>query len=185
MSLINGVYKTRNFVVTQWNINCDYQRMINAGQIRYLAYSEETCPDTNRLHHQMFLTFHNPKSSGLKNCSKIGNMFGDTHCFVSPQRGSWAQNVSYCSKEATLIEFGDKPRQGFRGDLCETKDEIMNGNLNTNDLILADPMMIHQYGRVLDKIQDLYLRKQYRSWMTEGIWIWGPTASGKSHMAFT
>lgn len=46
------------------------------------------------------------------------------------------------------------------------------------------PMLFHQYGRTLSKLEDIALRKRSRQWMTQGIWYWGPTGVGKSHQAF-
>ena len=40
------------------------------------------------------------------------------------------------------------------------------------------------YGRTLNFIEDLKMRKLHRSQMTEGIWIFGKTGCGKSHYAF-
>ena len=45
-------------------------------------------------------------------------------------------------------------------------------------------MKYHQYGRTLNKIEDLAMRNKYRSEMTKGIWYWGETGVGKSHKAF-
>lgn len=42
--------------------------------------------------------------------------------------------------------------------------------------------MYHQYGRTLNAVEDITLRQKYRKWMTEGIWIYGKTGVGKSHL---
>lgn len=176
--------KTRKFVVTQWNLDCDYLKLFNTNQFKYIAYGEETCPDTGKPHHQLFLYFLNPKSDSISNCNKIGNMFGEIHCHVNPMRGSFCENRAYCSKEGKLKEWGMAPKQGCRGDLEETKDEILKGDMTPEDICLENPEFYHKYGRTMEKIHSIALRKKYRTWMTKGEWITGPSGSGKSHYAF-
>jgi len=83
-----------------------------------------------------------------------------------------------------LIKVGDEPKQGRRDDLDETKEAILNGELSVDELALENPMMVHMYGRTLDRIEDISLRKKFRSWMTKGLWISGASGTGKSHKAF-
>ena len=45
-------------------------------------------------------------------------------------------------------------------------------------------MLFHMYGRTLTKLEDLRMRKLFRNFMTQGVWIWGPTGTNKSRMAF-
>ena len=97
--------------------------------------------------------------------------------------GSLVQNDVYCSKAATLVEFGDKPSQGARSDLVALKEEIKNG-LSVDDIVLDRPHLYHQYGRALTRIETIVLRSKFRSWMTKGYWYWGPTGTGKSHASF-
>ncbi len=49
---------------------------------------------------------------------------------------------------------------------------------------MLDPVHYHQYGRTLQKAEDIQLRKRFRTEMTTCEWIYGPTACGKSHEAF-
>lgn len=176
--------KTRSFVVTQWNVDCDYQKLFDSKQFKYIAYGEESCPSTGKPHHQLFLYFHNQRSDSNKSLSKIGKLFGPIHCNVSPMRGSFQQNAAYCSKEGALKEFGEQPKQGCRGDLVECKDKILKGSLTPDDVVMENPEFYHQYGRTIEKIHIIALRKKFRTEMTQGIWIYGPSGSGKSHMAF-
>jgi hypothetical protein len=59
----------------------------------------------------------------------------------------------------------------------------MNGK-SVDDICVESPAVFHQYGRTLCKLEDIALRKKYRTWMTEGTWYWGDTGVGKSHRAF-
>lgn len=79
--------------------------------------------------------------------------------------------------------WGKPSCQGDRIDLDELKDKIKEGT-KVDDIVLDNPMAYHQYGRTLNKIEDIMLRKKFRSWQTECIWYYGPTGVGKSHTAF-
>jgi len=176
--------KSRNFVITNWNIDCDYDKLILEGQLKYIAYGEEVCPTTGKRHHQMYVSFVNPKSASNKNLGKIGDMFGPIHANVMAMKGSFTQNEAYCSKEGDLQELGEKPKQGFRNDIREVADSILSGASTADDVCVDNPEFFHQYGRTLDRLECIALRKQFRKWMTKGIWIVGPSGSGKSHTAF-
>ncbi len=176
--------KARWFVVTNWNVDCNYQDLIDEGQIRYIAYGMETCPTSGREHHQAFVYFHNKKGTGKCSLGKIGKMFGPTQASVQAMQGSIKQNEAYCSKESSLTKVGDEPKQGARDDLNESKDAILEGKVTVDELCLENPGMFHQYGRTLERIEAIALRRRWRTEMTRGLWITGPSGSGKSHAAF-
>lgn len=180
--MANG--KTRWFCITQWNQEADYEEIIAKNQIRYIAYGKEVCPETGRKHHQLYCYFWKPRTTGRNSLKKIGAMWGETHCNVAPMRGNIKENEGYCSKEGKLIEHGIKPKQGARGDLDETKQEILDGKLTADDILEENPMMYHQYGRTIEKLEILALRKKWRKWMTKGTWITGKSKTGKSEDAF-
>lgn len=176
--------KTRSFVITNWNLDTDYEALVKQGQIRFIAYGKEICPDTGKHHHQAFCYFHTQRTFGKRALNNIGNMFGPIHCFVKPMKGNFRQNENYCSKEGVYTEVGVKPKQGFRGDLVETKDAILDGTITVDEIALEDPQSFHMYGRTFKEIEMIALRKRYRTEMTQGVWIVGPSGSGKSHTAF-
>lgn len=177
--------KSRGFVVTNWNCKADvYDKLIAVGQVQFIAYGEEVCPKTQRKHHQVFMYFKNPKSTGNRNLSKIGKLFGAVHSNVDAMRGSFAQNEAYCSKEGTYKKVGVEPAQGFRGDLMEIKDMILKGETTADEVACNDPTMFHQYGRTIDRLEAIALRRQFRTKMTKCTWYTGPSGAGKSHKIF-
>lgn len=180
--------KQRWFIATNWNLNTEEVFEKHKMQIRYMMYGDEICPETGTPHHQVFMYFFNNKSIGTKNLNRIANLFklkeDDKHIYVYPMLGNFLENQAYCAKEDIYKKLGDEPKQGFRGDLKETTNEILNGNLTIDNLLEESPEMFHQYGRTLEKVEILRLRKKWRTEMTQGIWIYGPTGVGKSHEAF-
>lgn len=170
--------KSRLWCFTNFDLEFDYKSYLESCSAEYIAYGLETCPETGRKHHQGFVYFECQRGS-IKNVAKeLGK------CNVRMCNGNLDQNIDYCSKEGELIELGIKPKQGRRTDLKELIDKIATGTTEVDELVIETPHMFHQYGRTLSAAEDIYLRKKYRNFMTEGLWIYGPTGVGKSHEAF-
>lgn len=178
--------KTRAFCFTNFNAETDYEALVAGGQVKFIAYGKETCPTTGRAHDQGWMYFVNQRSSTKRALNNIGKLLGgDKPAHVEPIRGTLRENESYCSKESECIKVGEEPAQGFRGDLKETVDRIVSGEIRPDDVLVNDPMSFHQYGRTFDRALVVGLRRQARKEQTKGIWYCGPTGSGKSHAAFT
>ncbi len=103
-------------------------------------------------------------------------------CHVTRCNGSIEHQDAYCSKESELTCLGIKPKPGERVDLKKVRDEILDGR-SVDDLTMDNPMAYHQYGRTMERIEDIAMRKRFRTEMTQGIWYWGTTGVGKSHKA--
>ena len=161
---------------TNYDLDFDWQKYLDESSAQYVAWGDETCPTTGRKHQQFFVYFMNQRSSKKDVAKELGK------CHVEPCKGSLQDNEAYCSKEGSYHELGTKPAQGKRKDLEDVRDEILAGK-SVDDITCDNPMMFHQYGRTLSKIEDIALRKKFRTEMTKGYWIWGPTDVGKSHVA--
>lgn len=187
--------KTRSFVVTNWNLDTDYSKLVYdpivavtkgepVRQIQFMAWGREICPKSGKPHDQCFVYFINPRSTGKRALNDIGNMFGPIHCFAAKMEGGFMHNEAYCSKDGKYQELGQKPRQGARDSLDEVKDMILKGEMTVDEVAVENPTFFHQYGRTLDRLESIALRKKFRTEMTEGIWYTGPSGAGKSHAAF-
>lgn len=150
--------------------------IFNEETMRYLIYGTETCPTTGKSHHQGYVYWRNARYPGA--CAKRHK------CSFFFQEGSNKQAIDYCKKSGTYVEFGNAPHQGARKDLDELKDDLLKGITSVDNIIIEDPMTYHQYGRTLEKIEDLVMRKKFRTEMTTCEWIVGPTGVGKSQKAF-
>lgn len=175
--------KTRLFVLTIYKLDLDYDAIYTQGQIKYMAWGLEHCPQTGTQHHQCWVMFINPRSDDVKNLKIIGELFGNSH--TEPMRGYLLQNAAYCRKENELHEWGDKPRQGSRTDLDDAVKRIRDGQDTAESICLDDPGFYHQYGRTLHKAEDILMRKRFRNFQTTAIWLWGRSGVGKTHAAFT
>lgn len=155
----------------------------NPDKMKYLIYGTEKCPTTGRQHFQGFVYFKDKVS--MKNAQKLLNI-GDSHIehILKDPSGDHNSAIEYCKKGINIMEFGVKPAQGKRTDLLELRDQIMTGVATVDMITESDPVAYHQYGRTLTKLEDIYLRKKFRTEMTKGTWYWGATGVGKSHKAF-
>lgn len=171
--------KTRWWIFTNYKLEFDYQALIESGDVTYIAYGAEECPTTGKIHHQGWLYRASPSDS-VKGTAKLMGK-----CHVEQMRGRIDQNDVYCSKdtEGVLVEFGRKPNQGERKDLKELVEEIVDGKTTVDEILINNPNAYHNYGRTLARVEDVILRQRARTWMTKGLWLHGPTMSGKSHQA--
>lgn len=170
--------RTRMFCFTDflmdisfWNTYCkDYE-------VDYLIIGQELCPSTGKKHLQGFIYFKNARSF-----LAIIKSVKPRHIEIC--KGNIDQNIKYCSKDNNIeLEYGIRPSQGKRTDINDIKNEIVNGK-KLDEIVLENPIIYHKYGRTLSKIEDLCMRKKYRTDMTVGIWYYGSTGVGKSHKAF-
>jgi hypothetical protein len=143
--------------------------------IKYIIIGFEIGKEGTK-HIQGYLEFENPRTlNGITKNLKYGHW--------EARKGTATQAIEYCKKENNFFEFGEKSSQGKRSDLNELKESIFAGK-RVDEITNENPMAFHQYGRTLNKLEDLAMRKIYRTEITKGIWYHGPTGVGKSHKAF-
>lgn len=162
--------KGRRFVFTYFPK--DDENLWDSVNMKYMYYGDETCPTTGKKHHQGWFITHNPRSE--RALCKLYK------CYIRIQRGSYKHNWKYCSKDGKIHEFGEQPKQGARNDLTSIKDEIINNQTTVEDIIIERPNMYHSYGRTLEKIEEISLRKKFRMWEMDVRWYYGNTGVGKS-----
>lgn len=166
-----------NWVFTGWD---DEEPEFKPTIMKYLAYERETCPSTGKKHWQGYIGFVNAiVAKGV-----ITRLGFKTHPYIDVMHGNLNQNAIYCSKEKNLTKHGQFPRQGARTDIEEFRDHIIHGEMTVDDIAINAPFYHYQYGRTFDKIEDITMRKKFRTEMTKGIWYYGKTGVGKSHKAF-
>lgn len=169
--------RTRLYCFTNFNLEFKYQSIINDGKARYIAYGSETCPTTDRVHHQGFIYFANAQRS----VKKVANLLGK--CHVEPCRGSLKDNQDYCAKatKGVLVEFGCAPKQGQRMNL----DDMMAGvKAGVSEVKLAEenPALWCQYGRRLERYRAILQPK--RTWKSEVFVFYGASGTGKTRRAW-
>ena len=152
-----------------------YKLVETLGSVKYMVIGFEI-GKSGTPHIQGYVDFLNPRTLGGIT-SKI------KYAHWEMRKGTWQQAIEYCMKDGDYHVFGERNSQGERSDLVTLKDNIANG-LKVDTIVMDDPIAFHQYGRTLNKIEDLAMRKKFRTEMTMGTWYWGRTGVGKSHVAF-
>lgn len=163
------------WVFTLNNYTGDDEQKLQSWDVRYLIYGRET-GENGTPHLQGYVQV----AGGIR-LSALKKVLPRAHW--EPAKGSADSNKTYCSKQGDVFEKGRAEQQGQRNDIAELKDRIIRGELKVDDLALENPEAVHQYGRTLDRIEDIYRRTMKRTWRTQGYWIYGPTGVGKSHWA--
>lgn len=154
----------------------------------FIAYQREVCPATQREHWQGYAEF--PTRRTIRT---IQEQLGCPGAHIEKRRGTAQQAAEYANKDATRkpgsepVSIGciSQPTGQCNGaaKLSALQKRILDGT-PVEALRDEDPMAFHQYGRTLMAIEDAHLRKKFRTTMTRGTWLWGPTGVGKSHRAF-
>jgi len=153
----------------------------------YGCVAPEFAPTTGTPHLQGYFYFQNKKTfSALKKqlprarfkCCDGNAEQNRTYIF-----GPYEKDGKVKPFNPEAIEWGEMPKQGKRTDLDEIKNQILAGK-KVDEIAIEEPFTYHLYGRTLSKLEDLYLRKKFRTEMTKGIWYHGKTGVGKSHKAF-
>lgn len=177
--------QSRNFVFTNYALEHNYETMVTESSLaEYIAYAPETCPSTRRPHHQGWIRLRIKKSTSSASCIKISKQLGLS--WMSAMRGTLVQNDLYCGKDSAgeLIEFGERPKQGERGDLKQIVESIRNNTATAETVLMDDPMTYHVFGRTMHAVETVMNRNKWRTKQTHGIFIHGLTGLGKSHFAY-
>lgn len=102
-------------------------------------------------------------------------------------KGTWANNVQYCTKEPRIAGPWKKEipasRQGERTDLQQAADLIKEGSVQ--DVAEQMPDTFIRYHRGLVALQERLHQDSNEDRQKEIIYIWGPSGVGKSRLART
>lgn len=143
----------------------------------YWCLGREICPTTGTPHIQGCWYFKSQRwrNSLLKAWPQIN--------YIQPMIASVMKNQEYCSKESNYLKGGELPSQGKRTDLHSLKEAILAGETTAKEIREADPHSYHEYGRLIDKLEDDKLSTIRRTERTLGVWFWGPSGVGKTYYA--
>lgn len=169
--------RSRNWCITINNYSdSDIESLENIGS-SYIIIGKEV-GESGTPHLQVYCQFKDAKSF-----SKMKKLLPTAH--LEKAKGTPMENHEYCSKDGNYSTLGIISNQGARTDLTELKEKLLQGTTTEIDILLDNPMVYHQYGRTIQKLQDVILRKKFRTQMTTCEWVYGKTGTGKSHYAYT
>lgn len=141
-------------------------------QVKYLICGKEVGAEGTH-HLQGYIYFHNQKTFDQTK-KFLGSRYHIEKC-----KGSFAENVSYCSKDGEYVEFGEPPKQGSREDIKNVKQQMESG-VPINQIVLnATSYQSARHAELMFKYQVMPPAKK-----REIRWYWGPSGTGKTRKAF-
>lgn len=191
--------------VREWCFTINNPTEDDLAQVKALKYGSGVvcsleCGEHGTAHFQGYV--HMKDQIGLRGMKKLlPRAHLETRCHFSTPQHAW----KYCLKGVQPIKqwrslawegsnWGDKlnllysegtwPQQGKRTDIQEVFAQVSGGKRSADQIAEEEPVLFHQYGRTLSKLEDLALRRRFRTEMTTCDWLSGPTSVGKSHRAF-
>lgn len=190
------VDRIRSYVFTLNNYTDDEVAKLQSGDYTYIVFGKEV-GESGTPHLQGFVHFENAKTM-----SAVHKLAGWKRSALKPAEKPLSA-IDYCKKgeqshgeweeagvkgqtyglNADVFERGDF-KQGRRTELEEVYNKIKNG-MSVDDVAWENPDVYERAHKSLSKLEDIRLRRMYRTEMTEGIWIYGATGTGKSEFAFS
>lgn len=162
--------KKRGFTITDYEKNLDFYKGM---KYKYLILGGEICPSTNRPHYQGYVYYENPRS-----LTSVIKEFKPRHIEVA--KGTPQENRTYCSKESIVFEEGELPQQGSRKDLETIMKDIREGG-SIETIAEENPAHWVLHRKAFNEYKQLCEPK--RNWVTEVIFLWGKTGTGKTRRA--
>lgn len=177
--------RMRCATVTSFNIDyiksTNWRDVINNSRLTYIVAGLEVCPETGKLHYQMYLEFEEKVS-----VKQIKRLLHDNGAHVEPRYGTAKEAIEYCKKDGNFMEFGKPKQQGERTDLADVYESLKVGR-SLLDIIEEHPGTYIRYFRGIERVQDLFRRKQQkleeRVQPTVLVYI-GKSGTGKSHHCY-
>lgn len=151
----------------------------NMEKAKYVIYGREIAPSTGRKHLQGWM--YVPGKCSMAAAKKI---LKEPRVHLENQRGTNTEARNYCMKDGDYTELGKLPNPGERTDLDSLAASVRTGELTVADIVDQNPAAIHAWGRVLDRIEDQRSLTLRRTWMTQGIWLYGRSGCGKTRYVF-
>lgn len=141
---------------------------------KYVVAGREICPTTGTKHLQLYAEFSNARTF-----ARIRAIFPG--CHIEPARGNGNQCREYCIKDGNYREHGIIPQDPGQREKQRWTDALASAKKGSFDDIPADI-----YVRYVGNLQRIYrdnLPVLDPLPQTAGIWIMGPTGTGKSRGA--
>lgn len=187
--------KTRCYIFTLNNYTDVEVELINGGDYSCLVYGKEVGA-SGTPHLQGFVRFESAKTM-----SAVHKLKGWKRTALKASEKPLSA-IDYCKKgkqshdeweqygvtgptygvDADVFELGAY-RQGERSDLTAVYNRVKEG-ASVDDICWENPDAFLKCHKALERLEDIRLLKTFRTEMTEGIWIYGKTGTGKSESVF-
>lgn len=166
--------RSRSYCFTSY-LDVDHYTALGAeiDGVEYICFGEERCPLTGRKHLQGYVQF--AQSISIRT---VKRRMDDDGLHLEQRRGSCAEAIAYCEKDGDFHEYGERPKQGKRTDIEAVRALIAEGR---GMRAIIESGVSYQGLRYGEKV--LSYTEKPRDWVTEVLWYWGPTGTGKTRAA--
>ena len=148
--------------------------------VKYLAWSEETCPTTGRAHLQAF-AYGEGRGKTFNGWKAV---FPGDH--LEEMQGTFAQNEAYCSKAGQLQELGERPMDNGKRRASEKVLLLLEEGERPTKIARANPKLLDTVARYHKFWDRLFLEISMERMNKEGFkpkqvfMLIGPTGTGKT-----
>lgn len=172
--------KSRAFTFTIFHFDENTENFLQELECRYIVYGYEICPTTSRPHFQGYVYFDNART--FKAITKL------IPGHIEIAKGAPEQNYDYCSKDGHFFERGQRPiSDKAKGANEKARFDAARASALRGDWQSIPSDIYIRYQASLKRINkedrppatDL----QGEGQLLVGLWIWGPTRTGKSRRA--
>lgn len=117
--------------------------------VTYAVYTKEICPTTKRIHYHLYIEL-----SDGRDANWVRNNIGLPVEYLRIRLGTVKQMIAYCTKKRTRfpdfypVHFGVPKDQGYRTDLDNLADAIING-ASYHELLIAGRGNTLRYGNMI------------------------------------
>ncbi|WP_445718336.1 hypothetical protein [Flavobacterium sp.] len=164
------------------NIKNGYEKMFEDYKdlIRGVAWGVETCPKSGKLHNQSYIQFYKQQRLGAL------QRFVGNKCHAETMAGSILHNENYCSKENKFTKLGKFVSRGYRSDLHNLKDDLMNGatEYEIMDNYTGDFLRYHSGISKMKSLIDKKNRNKIGFRAPEVVIIYGDAGTGKTRKIY-
>lgn len=153
-----------------------FQQLGKKKGVRYMIVGIETCPKTDKIHYQGYISYKNAKT--FKQTKK---WFQLDKIHLEEAKGNDLHNQAYCSKDSNLlVEIGEPIKQGKRSDIQIAKDIVKETQSMSKVLEEVNNYQACRHA-------ELYLKYKERKRPVasiEVIWIYGSSGKGKTRKVY-
>ena len=144
--------------------------------VRYMIVGVETCPKTDKIHYQGYISYKNAKT--FKQTKK---WFKLDRIHIEEAKGNDFHNQTYCSKDGNLLmEIGEPIKQGKRSDIQVAKDIVKETQSMSKVLEEVNNYQACRHAELYLK----YNEKKRPVAPIEVIWIYGSSGKGKTRKVY-
>jgi len=170
--------RVRNWCFTSFDMDREPCYLYEKGNVQFLCYGKETCPETQKLHWQGYIQLiYNKTFSSMKKWME------DDKIHLEIAKAGSESNEKYCSKDGQYIRFGEPKQQGKRNDIHVVTEDIKNG-MRYDEVAMTHSCQFIKFHRGFKELINATARSTATSRDVAVTVLVGPTGCGKTSYVY-